>query len=249
MDRTVWTMGRKLGMEDTDLARANVLEQESDAELVRLLVAGNHDAMAVIFDRYYRLVMSVALRIVHDIGEAEDVVQIVFTDFYRRAKLFDEAKGSLRTWLLQYAYGRSINQKSSLKARYFYGQADLEAMELERRNGTSQRVFDLDAQDAVRLVEQILPKLNEKQRLVIELTFFGGLKLSEVASTTGESLGNIQHAYYRGIEKLRACLRETGNHTSKEAAPREGRFSWLRKVRKAPQRLSGEVAIAKTRTL
>lgn len=249
MDRTVCSLGRKSGMSDTDLARANILEQKSDAELVRLLVAGNHDAMAVIFDRYYRMVMSVALRILHDIGEAEDVVQIAFTDFYRRANLFDGAKGSLRTWLLQYAYGRSINQKSSLKARYFYEQTDLEAIELERRNGNSHRVFDLDTPDAVRLVEQILPKLNEKQRFVIELAFFGGMRLSEVAAQTGESLGNIQHAYYRGIEKLRACLRETPNHASGEAASREPRFSWLRRVRKAPQRLSGEVAIAKTRTL
>lgn len=126
-------------MNGTNLARADILEQKSDAELVRLLVAGNHDAMAVIFDRYYRMVMSVALRIVHDVGDAEDVVQIVFTDFYRRANLFDEAKGSLRTWLLQYAYGRSINQKTSLKARCFYDQPDLEAIELERRNGNSLR--------------------------------------------------------------------------------------------------------------
>ena len=48
-----------------DAARPDNLRQESDAELVRLLVAGNHDAMTVIFDRYYRLVMSVALRMLH----------------------------------------------------------------------------------------------------------------------------------------------------------------------------------------
>ena len=52
-----------------------------DAGLVRLLAGGNADAMEVIFDRYYRMVMGVALRIVRDAGEAQDVVQIVFTDF------------------------------------------------------------------------------------------------------------------------------------------------------------------------
>ncbi len=55
MDRTVCSSGRKSGINDADLARANILEQESDAELVRLLVAGNHDVMALIFDRYYRI--------------------------------------------------------------------------------------------------------------------------------------------------------------------------------------------------
>ncbi len=232
-----------------DLVPAQSLNGRSDAELVRLLVAGNHDAMAVIFDRYYRMVMSVALRIVHDMGEAEDVVQIVFTDFYRSAKLFDKAKGSLRTWLLQYAYGRSINRKTSLKTRHFYEQTDLEEMEGEQRNASSPRVFDLDTQEAVRLVEQILPKLNEKQRSVIDLAFFGGMKLSEVAAQTGESLGNIQHAYYRGIEKLRAYLRETGKRAPDREASPDGRFSWLRKSRKAPQRLRREVQIVKARTL
>ncbi len=53
-----------------DAARPDNLQQESDTELVRLLVAGNHDAMTVIFDRYYRLVMSVALRMLHDAAEA-----------------------------------------------------------------------------------------------------------------------------------------------------------------------------------
>ena len=62
-----------------DVARPNGLEHCSDADLVRLLVAGNHEAMTVIFDRYYRLVMSVAIRMLHDVAEAEDVVQIVFS--------------------------------------------------------------------------------------------------------------------------------------------------------------------------
>jgi hypothetical protein len=57
-----------------DAARSENLEQCSDAELVRLLVTGNRDAMTVIFDRYYRLVMSVALRMLHDVGAAEDVI-------------------------------------------------------------------------------------------------------------------------------------------------------------------------------
>ncbi len=57
-----------------EVFRPNGLEHCSDADLVRLLVAGNHEAMTVIFDRYYRLVMSVALRMLHDVAEAEDVV-------------------------------------------------------------------------------------------------------------------------------------------------------------------------------
>jgi RNA polymerase sigma-70 factor, ECF subfamily len=232
-----------------DPSRGDSLKQQSDAELVRLLVAGNHDAMAVIFDRYYRLIMNVALRILHDPGEAEDIVQIVFVDFYRKAKLFDAAKGSLRTWLLQYAYGRSFNQKKKrLRSGSFFEEVELEEMEADRHNGHTRLLFDVDRQDAARLVEQILPRLSEKQRIVIQLAFFGGMKLSEVASQTGQSLGNIHHAYYRGMDKLRGLLAGAGNHAAAESSSRKARTPWLRKARKTPPQLTGEVEIVKTRT-
>lgn len=226
------------------LSRKDTAEQIPDGELVRLLVAGDHDAMAVIFDRYYRLVMSVALRIIRDVQEAEDVVQTVFTDFYQKAEIFDETKGNLKTWLLQYTYGRSFNQKRKLKNHCFYEQVELVEMDVEQGKKQSERVANLDTQDATRLVEQILPQLTEKQRSVIELVFFEGLKLSEVASRTGESPGNVHHAYYRGIEKLRGFLIQSEEHHSNDSNMPKERMSWLRTTGKAPQRLTGEVDIA-----
>ena len=115
------------------LSRKDAVDEVSDGDLVRLLLAGDQEAMAVIFDRYYRLVMSVALRIIHDVGEAEDVVQTVFADFYQRAELFDESKGNLKGWLLQYTYGRSFNQKRKLRNHNFYEQVELEEMDVEQR--------------------------------------------------------------------------------------------------------------------
>src|SRR5882724_9429714 len=169
----------------------NLPASQSDAELVRLLVAGDSEAMGEIFDRYYRLVMSVALRILRDPNEAEDVVQVVFTDFYLGAKLFDESKGSLRTWLLQYAYGRSFNRKRSLRSRCHSEHVHLEDAEREEGKENGGPGSRLNPHDAARLVEQILPRLNEKQRSVIQLAFFEGWKLSEIAARTGESIGNV----------------------------------------------------------
>src|SRR5258708_29467921 len=229
-----------------DAARPDNLPQESDAELVRLLVAGNHDAMTVIFDRYYRLVMSVALRMLHDVAEAEEVVEIVFARFFQKAELFDAPKGNLGTWLLQYAYGRTINHKRSLNARHFYDQLPLDEMDPDSPPATYLHAFDLDPRDASRLVEQILPRLNEKQRLVIERVFFEGVKISEVASQTGEPLGNLLHAYYRGIEKLRRSLHETEHAASHEETSGEKRFPWRQKAAKASGSLRGEVQIAKS---
>jgi RNA polymerase sigma-70 factor, ECF subfamily len=232
-----------------DAAQPDNLRQESDAELVRLLVAGNHDAMTVIFDRYYRMVMSVALRMLHDVAEAEDVVQIVFTCFFQKAHRFDATKGNLGTWLLQYAYGRTLNRKRSLNARHFYNQVPLDEMDPDSRPATCRPAFDLEPGTAARLVEQILPKLNEKQRFVIERVFFEGVKLSEVTLQTGESRGNLVHAYYRGLEKLRGFLRETHPAASHEESLGARRFPWRRKPAKTPESLRGEVQIAKSRIL
>jgi RNA polymerase sigma-70 factor, ECF subfamily len=224
-----------------DAPRPQRLEDYSDAELVRALVHGNQDAMAVIFERYYRLVMSVALRILHDAGEAEDVVQNVFIAFYERSELFDETKGNLRTWLLQYAYGRSFNQKRKLRLRHFHQHVEFETVEAELPKKNAERIFDLDTPESARLVEQILPRLSEKQRSVLELVFFQGLKLSEIAARTGDSLGNVHHAYYRGIEKLRSYLAEPREEISGVPSALEQRFSWLRKASGTAQRLREEV--------
>jgi RNA polymerase sigma-70 factor, ECF subfamily len=175
----------------------------TDAELVELLVAGNHDAMGAIFDRYYRAVMCVALRIVRDPGEAEDVAQVAFTDFYRNAKLFDAQKGNLRTWLLQYAYGRSLNRLAGLKSRRHFDHVEYDNVEASALAAGAGEHFGLTSQEAQVFVGQALNRLKEKQRRAIELVCLCGLSIAEVAAMTGESVGNVQHHYYRGVERLR----------------------------------------------
>ncbi len=89
------------------------------------LKAGYDDALTVLFDRYHRLVLSIAFKILRDLGEAEDLAQSVFLEIYRVAAQFDPARGTTKTWLLQYAYHRSINRRRDLRRRNFYGQGEL----------------------------------------------------------------------------------------------------------------------------
>src|SRR5271155_3365888 len=103
-------MSRLDGNQDEALTWAG-LQEISDDALVGQVLARNHDAFAVIVDRYQRLVFSVAVRIVKDEGEAEDVVQIVFLDIFRKVAQFDPARGTLKVWILQCAYHRSLNRR------------------------------------------------------------------------------------------------------------------------------------------
>src|SRR5690349_6826038 len=95
------------------------LQRLSDEDLMARLHAGQSDALAVLFGRYERLVLSVAMKIVRDRGEAEDVTQTVFLDLYRAVAQFDRSKGTTRVWLLQFAYHRAIHRRQHLASRNF----------------------------------------------------------------------------------------------------------------------------------
>src|SRR5271156_7018328 len=82
----------------------------TDDQLMVQLQDGVNDALAVLFERYHRLVFSIALKIVRDRGEAEDVTQNVFLEIYSSVAQFDPGKGTTKVWLLQYAYHRAFNR-------------------------------------------------------------------------------------------------------------------------------------------
>src|SRR5215468_2967035 len=90
--------------------------------------SGGRDALGVLFDRYYRLIFDVAKRILRDRGEAEDLMQDVFIEVYRKADLYDSSRGSVKTWLLQYAYHRSFNRRKYLALRSFYNASPAAAL-------------------------------------------------------------------------------------------------------------------------
>ncbi len=185
------------------------LQQQSDAELVRSLLSGKDDALAVIVDRYQRLVFSIALRIVKDEGEAEDVVQIVFLDVFRNAAQFDASRGTLKMWILQHAYSRSVNRRRHLQRRQFYSSMELEEVAPSNHSMVPLGKRELAPVEAARLVEEALKSLSLGQRNAVELVYFQGLKFAEAAEKTGETLESLRHHYYRGLMKIREFIQNT----------------------------------------
>jgi len=184
----------------------NELQELGDTELVRELISGTDDAFAVIVDRYQRLVFSIALRIVKDEGEAEDLVQTVFADVFRKLEQFDPARGTLKVWLLQYAYSRSINRRHYLEQRQFYSQTEVDEVIALGYSIAANRSAGLSTAEVSRLVAQALSSLNSNQQRAISLVYFQGLTLEEAAEKTGETLPTIRHHYYRGLMKLREFI-------------------------------------------
>ena len=177
----------------------------SDEELVRYASAGHHDAVTVLFDRYHLLVYDVAVRIVRDPAEAEDVVQNVFLDVFRAMANFDARKGILKVWILQYAYHRALHRKRHLVSNHFYSWENLEAA---AEKGSGRRVWG-ELPETVRLAEQMLGNLKPHQREVVEMTYYEGLTAEEIARRCGESPHAVRHHLRRGVAALRKVFRNS----------------------------------------
>ena len=111
----------------------------SDEDVIERLRQGHTDALPILFDRFYRLVLRIARRILRDSGEAEDLMQDVFLEVFKKAGQFDRSKGSAKTWILQYAYYRSLSRRHYLALRNFYDQRQISEGE----------VFDSDSGDTL----------------------------------------------------------------------------------------------------
>ena len=186
-----------------------------DNELVTELLAGDYDALTILFQRYSALVFRIARRMLRDDGEAEETVQQVFLDMYRAVAQFNPKKGSFKLWLLHFAYHRSINRKQHLQSQQFYNRKDLDETGLSADSSSS---LQLCSPEIVRLVEELLATLKPAQRRTIELTFFHGFTAKEISLRTGESAPAVRHNLYRGLSNLRSALlaRQQDRETAKE---------------------------------
>jgi RNA polymerase sigma-70 factor, ECF subfamily len=189
----------------------------SDTELMTALCSGCHDALAVLFERYSALVFRIARTIVRDDGEAEEVVQKVFLDVFRTANNFDASRGSFKTWLLQYAYHRSIDRQRNLECNCFYDLADAAMTDyLPQERFTEPEI--------IYAVKQSLRALEPKQRQVITLTFFAGLTAVEIAKVTKDTPSAVRHHLYRGMKAMRDMLSEPAKK-GRRVKSRELRFA------------------------
>jgi RNA polymerase sigma-70 factor (ECF subfamily) len=176
----------------------------SEETLMEQLKGGSMDALAALFDRYRRLVLTVATRILRDSAEAEDLTQDVFIEIHRKARLYDPSKGSVKTWVLQYAYHRSFNRQKYVSLRRSYSGSFLEialAQASVRGNGVCEQT--IPHRGPLEVLHRGMKGLTDKERAVIECVSLEGLTLREASTRMQVSYVNVRNHYYRGVNKLR----------------------------------------------
>jgi RNA polymerase sigma-70 factor (ECF subfamily) len=191
-----------LARDASDRRHTTQERQATDEDLMERLRVRDSEALDALFRRYARLVMGIAFRTLRDHGEAEDTVQETFLYIYRRAELFDAQKGTAKAWIVQVAFHRSLDKKQYLARRSCYFGTEIDSVD-DTLSGTT----DLDREVGARLnrakLEEAFAELPQVQRRTLELFFFEGMDMREIADKLSESLGNVRHYYYRGLERLR----------------------------------------------
>jgi len=188
-----------------------------DDELLRRIGQGCNDCFALLFHRYCHQVFSVSFRILRDRAEAEDILQEVFLSIYLQKERFDPTRGTPRTWILQFAYFKSLLRRRRLGIRNFYDQVEVSEIQ-EIRAHRAPDLLGMTPAEWARYVEAGVATLNPKQRQVIEMVHFEGYTLQEISEILRETLANTRNYYYRGLSALR-------DHLGVRSAPSKAKAS------------------------
>lgn len=181
-----------------------------DAGLIRLIVEGQTEALAVLYDRYSRLVFSLALGSLNNVQLAEEITQEVFFRVWKNAASYNPDKGGVNTWLSSITRYRVIDLLRKHRVRPVsrsVGWSELSPGAVPKTDG---RVPEEKAADSLRAqrVRSALVNLPEEQRKALGLAYFQGLTHREIAAELQEPLGTIKTRIRLGMQKLRRALDE-----------------------------------------
>jgi RNA polymerase sigma-70 factor, ECF subfamily len=176
---------------------------DASVRLLGDIARGDRDAFARFYDLHAGLVHTLALRMLRERGEAEEVVQDVFLQAWRQAGTYSRDRGTPEAWLITMARSRGIDKVRSRRRRdEMVRPAEdpdrlTEPVALESASGPAEARATLGG---------ALGDLPAAQRSVLELAYFDGLTQTEIATRLGEPLGTVKTRMRSGLERLRGIL-------------------------------------------
>jgi RNA polymerase sigma-70 factor (ECF subfamily) len=177
-----------------------------DRELVQRIRAGDEDAYRELFRRYAPNALALARRVVRQPFLADEIVQEVFLAVWRSPEGYDEARGSVRSWLMGMVHHRAVDAVRREEAQRRRVE-DLSSADAEPQEDLAERVAEaVDLPQERRAVRAALDELPEEQRTVIELMYFQGMSQSTIASELAVPLGTVKSRTLLAMRRMRAAL-------------------------------------------
>lgn len=174
--------------------------QQADLALLERVQAGDEQALAEMYDRFTPMLYPVALRILRRAADAEDAVQDVWMQVWRRSTTYDSKRGAVAAWLLTVVRTRALDRYRSLASRTrAEGRVDPQDQVTPPVDPTAAAV---SGQVGVR-VRDALSQLEPQQRQVLEIAYFEGLSQTEIAERLKAPLGTVKSWTRQGLTRLR----------------------------------------------
>jgi RNA polymerase sigma-70 factor, ECF subfamily len=182
-----------------------ISSSQTDAELYRVLKDGQKSALGDIYDRYGKLVYGLALKILNNSQEAEDLTQEIFLALWRY-RAYDPTRGSLGSFLSMMTRSRAIDK---IRSR----QSSLKSLERWSRTMSAETIpnapFELASfTERSQQVRNALVQLSQEQRQVLEMAYYDGLSQSEIAQRLNIPLGTVKTRSRLGLLRLRQVLED-----------------------------------------
>lgn len=177
----------------------DLMHDDDQASLIDAFRAGDERALATVYERWSRLVYSVALRSLGDVGDAEDVTQRVFVAAWRGRHTFDPSRAKLSTWVM----GIARNSIADAHARRARERRDREALILSLDHEVD--LWSDEMADRL-LVADELDRLPEIPRRIMRLAFYDRLSHAQIATRLGIPLGTVKSHVRRSRDRLRTRL-------------------------------------------
>jgi RNA polymerase sigma-70 factor (ECF subfamily) len=177
-----------------------------DITLISLIARHQPDALGALYDRYHRLVFSLAIGIVEDQASAEEITLDVFTRILEKADTYQPQQAKVRTWLTSIARNQSIDilrRRGVRPEQNSLSWAELPAQAVPYVDNLEDLVDLSLRQERVRAA---LSHLSPEQKAALALVYFRGLTHRQVAETLDQPLGTIKTRLRLAIKKLREVL-------------------------------------------
>jgi RNA polymerase sigma factor (sigma-70 family) len=172
-----------------------------EQELVFLLKERNDKAFGYLYDNYSGALYGIIRQIIDDTELANDVLQEVFVNIWRRIESYDPVKGRLFTWMLNIARNASID---TLRSKNYQNSKKNQALPEDVNNTINPQFTQLNV-DNIGL-RKILDKLKPEQRVLIELAYFKGYTHEEIAQIENVPLGTVKTRIRNALLQLREYL-------------------------------------------
>jgi RNA polymerase sigma-70 factor, ECF subfamily len=182
-----------------------MLADESDLQVLIALQQGHPNALGVLYDRYGTAVYRLALRMLANSTEAEDLTQEVFLAFWRGIDKYDVDRGTLVVFLLTITRSRALNRLKQQSSQQNLSQRVGKYLPANDRNLGMESVTLGELRERMSSALAELP-INQKQ--VLEMGYYQGKSQSEIAQELDLPLGTVKTRSRQGLLKLRQFLQD-----------------------------------------